>query len=233
MRTAQHTDVEDALFQWFKNVCDQNIPISGSTLAAKADDLAIRLGHTDFTANHNWVERFKQRRGIESRSINGESAAVEETVVEDYVSTTLPNLLRDYDPKDVLSMDKTGLFYKLLPNRTLQFKGERSNGGKQSKERLTVVSVNYDANKKAWMTSSIFEQWIKDIDRSMTRQKRKILLFVDNCPAHPHIPEFQVCHSTVPATKHNFKHTTDGPGYRHELQAELPSPSNFKVDRQP
>ena len=67
----------------------------------------------------------------------------------------------------------------------------------------------------------------------MTRQKRKILLFVDNCPAHPHIPEFQVCHSTVPATKHNFKHTTDGPGYRHELQAELPSPSNFKVDRQP
>ena len=36
------------------------------------------------------------------------------------------------------------------------------------------------------MTSSIFEQWIKDLDRSMTRQKRKILLFVDNCPAHPH-----------------------------------------------
>jgi hypothetical protein len=24
------------------------------------------------------------------------------------------------------------------------------------------------------MTSSIFEQWIKDLDRSMTRQKRKI-----------------------------------------------------------
>ena len=75
MRTAQHTDVEEALFQWFKNVRDQNIPISGPTLAAKADDLVIRLGHTYFTANHNWVERFKQRRGIVSRSINGESAA--------------------------------------------------------------------------------------------------------------------------------------------------------------
>ena len=37
------------------------------------------------------------------------------------------------------------------------------------------------------MTSSIIEQWIKDLDRSMTRQKRKTLLFVDNCPAHPHI----------------------------------------------
>jgi hypothetical protein len=42
MRTAQHTDVEDARFQWFKNVRDQNIPISGSTLVVKADDLAIR-----------------------------------------------------------------------------------------------------------------------------------------------------------------------------------------------
>jgi hypothetical protein len=26
-------------------------------------------------------------------------------------------------------------------------------------------------------------------------------------------PEFKVCHTTVPATKHNFKDTTDGPGY--------------------
>jgi hypothetical protein len=46
-------------------------------------------------------------------------------------------------------------------------------------------------------------------------------------------PEFKVCHTTVPATKHNFKDTTDGPGYHHEFQAELPPPSNFKVDRQP
>jgi hypothetical protein len=46
-------------------------------------------------------------------------------------------------------------------------------------------------------------------------------------------PEFKVCHTTVPATKHNFKDTTNGPGYHHELQAELPPPSNFKVDRQP
>ena len=119
---------------------------------AKADDLAIRLGHTDFTANHNWVERFKQRRGIVSHTINGESAiaTVDETVVEDYVSTTLPNLLRDYDPKDVFNMDETGLFYKLLPNRTLQFKGECCHGGKKRKERLTVaLTVNMDGTKNS------------------------------------------------------------------------------------
>ena len=133
-RTAQHTDVEDALFEWFKNVRDQNIPIFGPTLAANTDDLAIHLGHTDFTANHNWVERFKQRRRILSCSINGESANVDETVVEDYVNTTLPTLLRDYDPTDVFNMDGTGLFYKLLPNRTLRVNGERCHGGKKVKK---------------------------------------------------------------------------------------------------
>jgi len=61
MRIALHQDIEEALFQWFKGVCDKNIPISGPTLAAKADELVIRLGHTDITANHNWVERSKQR----------------------------------------------------------------------------------------------------------------------------------------------------------------------------
>jgi hypothetical protein len=54
---------------------------------------------------------------VYARSINGESAAVDETVVEDYVSTTLPNFLRDYDSKNVFNMDETGLFYKLLPNQ--------------------------------------------------------------------------------------------------------------------
>jgi hypothetical protein len=82
-------------------------------------------------------------------ALNGESAAVDETVVEDYVSTTLPNFLRDYDSKDVFNMDETGLFYKLLPNRTLQFKGERCHGGKKSKERLTVaLTANMDGTEK-------------------------------------------------------------------------------------
>ena len=57
----------------------------------------------------------------------------------------------------------------------------------RSFKNVKSLPVNYEANKKTWMTSSMFEQWIKDLDRSMTRQKRKILLFVDNCLAHPHI----------------------------------------------
>ena len=35
------------------------------------------------------------------------------------------------------------------------------------------------------MTSTIFEDWLKKLNRKMFLQKRKILLFIDNAPSHP------------------------------------------------
>lgn len=45
-------------------------------------------------------------------------------------------------------------------------------------QRHKSLETNYNFNKKAWMTSEIFEKWLLDIDQ-------KIILFVDNCTAHP------------------------------------------------
>ncbi|XP_033747074.1 tigger transposable element-derived protein 4-like [Pecten maximus] len=47
------------------------------------------------------------------------------------------------------------------------------------------LPVHYYSNKKAWMTSNIFEDWVKKFDRKMRRQGRKVLLFLDNAPSHP------------------------------------------------
>lgn len=43
----------------------------------------------------------------------------------------------------------------------------------------------YKANKKAWMTSSLFLEFATDLDRKMCSQNRKIVLILDQCPAHP------------------------------------------------
>ena len=45
--------------------------------------------------------------------------------------------------------------------------------------------VDYLSNSKAWMTSAIWNGWIKDFDRKMRLSGRKVLLVIDNCPAHP------------------------------------------------
>lgn len=43
----------------------------------------------------------------------------------------------------------------------------------------------YKANRKAWMTSEIFEEWVRNLDKKMKNKGRNILLIIDNCTAHP------------------------------------------------
>ncbi|KRZ77399.1 Tigger transposable element-derived protein 4 [Trichinella papuae] len=108
------------------------------------------------------------------------------------------------------------MFYRILPDKTLTFKGENCSGGKLSKEKLTVLLCcnetgtemlrplvigraknprcfknvrtflcTYHANSNSWMTMAIFESFLRMLDAKMRSIKRKILLFIDQCPAHP------------------------------------------------
>ena len=49
------------------------------------------------------------------------------------------------------------------------------------------IPVIYTANKKAWMTSALFESWLDKINNKMKAEGRSILMFVDNCTAHPDV----------------------------------------------
>ncbi|CAK5273889.1 unnamed protein product [Mycena citricolor] len=42
----------------------------------------------------------------------------------------------------------------------------------------------YRANKKAWMTAELWTEWIRKWNDKLRRQKRHILLLIDNCPGH-------------------------------------------------
>lgn len=44
--------------------------------------------------------------------------------------------------------------------------------------------TDYRANKKAWMTTELFNNWLLTVNGDMKRRKRKILLFLDNCTVH-------------------------------------------------
>ncbi|XP_060788774.1 tigger transposable element-derived protein 4-like [Neoarius graeffei] len=63
--------------------------------------------------------------------------------------------------------------------------------GKSQKPRAfkgcRQIPLEYTANKKAWMTSHLFEEWLKKLDSRMVRGNRKICMIVDNCLAHPDV----------------------------------------------
>ena len=57
-------------------------------------------------------------------------------------------------------------------------------------KNIISLPVTYLANAKAWMSGEIFIEWFKKIDLLMKRQNCKILLFLDQCTAHPQETSF-------------------------------------------
>ena len=126
--------------------------------------------------------------------------------------------------RDIFNADESGLFYKALPYKSLHLKSEKCLGGKHNKVRLTGMAAanaeggklpmfvigksvkprcftgminlpcRYRAQKKSWMDSSLFEEWVREQERKFERQGRKIALIVDNCPAHPQISNLKAIH---------------------------------------
>ncbi|KAE8738361.1 hypothetical protein FOCC_FOCC016158, partial [Frankliniella occidentalis] len=68
---------------------------------------------------------------------------------------------------------------KLLPLVIGKAKTPRALSGVQ---RLPCTYTNTD---NAWMTGEKYEWWLRKFDCRMRIEKRNVLLFVDNCPAHP------------------------------------------------
>ena len=52
------------------------------------------------------------------------------------------------------------------------------------------VGIEYRANKKAWMTADLFDQYLDWFNSTMIARDRKAVLLVDNCPAHKTAREY-------------------------------------------
>ena len=120
-----------------------------------------------------------------------------------------------HEPRNIFNADEFGLFYQALLKKTLNLKGEKCSGGKSSKIRLTGLAAanmigeklpmfvigksqkprcfkhikslpcRSRAQKKSWMNSELFEEWVREQDQKFENEGRKVVLIIDNCPAHP------------------------------------------------
>ncbi|XP_044576156.1 tigger transposable element-derived protein 4-like [Cotesia glomerata] len=213
-RLAEFPDIEECLLTWFKQCREKNLSISGTILREKAEEFSKSLGHNSFRASNGWLGNFKKCHELVFRKLCGESASINTEVCEEWISELLSLLKdyepRDIFNADETGLffkclpDKTLLFKDekchggkhskerltvlLATNMTGTEKLKLLVLGKAKKPRCfsgcKSLPVDYDANKKAWMTADIFKQWLIKIDKKMIREKRNILLFIDNCIAH-------------------------------------------------
>ena len=77
-----------------------------------------------FEASNGWMDNFKDRHGILFKSSQGEAAAVDEGYVRQWQRQVLREELAKFKPDDIYNVDETWLFWQLLPNKTLAFKGK-------------------------------------------------------------------------------------------------------------
>ncbi|XP_018900654.2 tigger transposable element-derived protein 4 [Bemisia tabaci] len=215
--------LEDKLLTWFNQQRSANIPVNGTLLQLIALQLRDKIPglselpeYANFTASNGWLANFRKRHNIIFGQICGEREAVDGGVAAKWKSEVLPTHLQRYTAKDTYNADELGLFYNLLPNKSLVVKGDNCHGGKLSKQRVTVLlcfnsdgshklkplvigksqkprcfkniktlPVEYTSQTKAWMTGNEFIRWLRVFDATMGAQNRKIVLFIDHCPAHP------------------------------------------------
>lgn len=122
-------------------------PISGTLVRSKAKEIAEKLGYNRFNASIGWLQKFRIRHNISFKAISGEAANVNLSDVKNFIEK-VPLLIKDYQPKDIYNADETGLFFRMLPDKTLSLKGEKCVGGKLSKERVTTLQCVNMAGEK-------------------------------------------------------------------------------------
>ena len=69
------------------------------------------------------------------------------------------------------------------------------------------LPCRYRSQKKAEMDGTLFEEWLHELDRKFEMQGRKVVMIVDNCPAHPELKAINI--QFLPPTTNS---TADGSG---------------------
>ena len=211
-RQSRGVDVETALLCSFRQMRGENVPINKPMLLEKAHSLAIQL-NSDFQPNPSWLERLKKHENNSFQKLHDEKRAADTEGAESWKTQILPSIVEGYEPHNIFNVDEPGLFYKATPTGSLVDKGEERSGIKIRRECLTFLMIvnqsgtekkiitigkfpnrrcfrnkapplQYYSNKKAWMTSEIWETIITKFSSKMQPNGCNILLFCDNASCH-------------------------------------------------
>jgi transposase-like protein len=137
--------LDEALYIWFRQQRERNVPVSGSLLQEKARILYEQL-HPDFSkpfvASTGFQWRFSKRHGLKNLTIQGEQASADIISACEF-QHHFASVIDGYSEDQVFNCDETGLQFRLLPAKTLASLFEqRAEGRKKAKERVTVSACS-------------------------------------------------------------------------------------------
>ena len=93
--------------------------MSTHILKEKAKKFATAFDIEDLHCSSGWIDCFKQWHDLKFRTISGEKGEVSPEMTSNWLKVVFPKLIEGYQPEDIYSADEAGLFYQLLPSKTL------------------------------------------------------------------------------------------------------------------
>ena len=116
----QYEDIENAVVSFIELARERGM--SGKREATKR-------GINNFKASEGWLDKVKKRHGIVGKNLSEEAAAVDKILVKNWMEE-LPDILKEFEMKDVFNCDETGLIFKQATKKSLVRAGDSGHGKK-------------------------------------------------------------------------------------------------------
>ena len=124
----QYEDIENAVVSFIELASERGMSVTGPML--------MELGKREAHQQLSFVAG--EEETIVGKNLSGEAAAVDKILVKNWMEE-LPDILKEYEMKDVFNCDETGLVFKQATKKSLVRAGDSGHGEKVQKERLTVL----------------------------------------------------------------------------------------------
>lgn len=143
IRRSEYPIMEQKLYQWFLKQRARNVSIGGNQIKYMARKIHDRINkEASFNASDGWFSNFKKRFGIRRLAVVGEKLSSQAEYVQPF-KNELELLIKRHHltEQQLYNADETGLFWKILPNKTFVSATEKTAPGRKlSKERLTFLA---------------------------------------------------------------------------------------------
>ena len=144
MKPCADESLDKALYTWFIQERNRGTPLSGPILKEKALWFHKQLHPEDhsFTASEGWLNRWKNRHGVRQLAIQGELLSSTGYDTEPFKQALAEWMVeKEIGPEQLYNADETGLYWKLMPSKTLAGASETTAPGhKKVKDRVSLLA---------------------------------------------------------------------------------------------
>ena len=217
---ANHAVLEKSLVEWISRMDSVNGFLNEEIIIAKAKEYGEKLKIEGLKFSHGWLHRFKNRYNLKMRNLHGEAASISDENVQKLRKDISDNL-KEIDPECLLNMDETALFFQAFPTKTIGMKERKGIKQSKARITVALTSnatgsikikpflighskkprcfkdfnyqkyCHYYANSRAWMTTDLFNIFLKHLSDELKPSKKQFVLLMDNAPSHVLTSEYE------------------------------------------